>query len=279
MPNIQVDDGRFKRREWWLLIALLLGLEYWLFSISHALSGEQALVNYVSFASGIASILLAIVAIIYSFVQGDSQRRVEGALASQVAHLQEASKQLSNSKNQLEIQLDRVDTFTQKIDGLHELVGGSFNNIEGSLSNLRKEIAANVKPVPTSAPTVMPDKKAMAAIVLAQSTFDADLLTFALYKYVSIDKEDKNVFPFLGDHFARPLGDAYPNVGYAGYLNIGWQVLATLQAIGLLSTKDKLLTITDELKQYLAIRGPEVQGSTAEKIAKNLPAITATFAD
>lgn len=276
--NTESTSKPFNRREWLLTIALIMVVEFGIFSVSHTFSGEQNIINYVSFASTIASILLAVIAIIYSFVQTDSQQKTGNAIASQIDHLKQASIQINNSKDQLENQLNRISGVAEKIDGLQELVGSKITNVQESLSQIQNEIKSNLKPVsaPHSAikPGSISDDAALLAIL--HTTFDADLFAYALQLFAQ--KPDLNFkwIDFVSTHYATPLSNI-ENHNYSNYLAIGLQIYAPLRHLGFITEIDGRVRLSDYLINYLATDKVTVK-STSEKITKNLPAIQASFA-
>ena len=275
--NTESTSKPFSRREWLFAGALVMLIEYWIFSVSHSVSGEQAIVNYVSFASTIASILLAVIAIIYSFVQTDSQQKSGSAIALQIDHLKEVSTQLGNSKEQLEKQLDRVNLVTEKIDDLHELLGGKFNNVEVILSQMRKDISANLKTTvpanPTSIQALTSNTDLLSAIL--KSTYESDLLTYALNLYAKNFNSTLSWDDFLTKHYATPLASNTENkTDFKAYFYIGIHLLAPLRNIGWLTFENEKLNLSDKFKKYLS----EAQISNKEQVTRNLPFINATYA-
>lgn len=111
---MQSDEKQFTRREWLLVIALLLMIEYWIISSSYTFAGEQLVLNYISFAGTISSILLAVLAIIYGFYQSSSQQQASSQILSQVENLRSVSDRLQQSPIKLEEQLDRISGITRQ---------------------------------------------------------------------------------------------------------------------------------------------------------------------
>jgi hypothetical protein len=279
MTNECVNSQRFRRREWWLLIAVLLMIEYWIFSISHELAGEQTVVNYVSFAAAIASILLAIVAIIYSFVQSESQQRSGNAIASQVEQLQKASANLTHSKEQLEAQLDRVGSVTTKIDALQDMLGGKISSLQDGVEMLRSDLKLKSAQLEPTKAANFGDEKALAEAILARSTFEADLLAFALFQFKEKGDPKKKYIHMLSEHFAKPLSEIDSRTGYTAYLLTGVQIISVLRAVGLIATEDNTIKMTPKLEEFLAEYQGRVAASKAETLTKGVSLILKSFSE
>ncbi len=275
------SSTQFSRREWWLLIALLLIIEYWIFSLSHSISGEQTIVNYVSFASSISSILLAVTAIIYSFIQADGQQKTAGLLSYQVEEIKRASGDMRISKDQLEGQLNRLGSVTNKIDELTSLVGGKFNTMEGSFAELRRELTEKAKaqpPVQNIDHAKQYDKTLVANAILAQTTWNADFFTYALYRLMKDGNIKLKLIDFISTHFAKPLSSQPEGSSYSEYLSVGLQIATSLRAVGLLQgSADVQVTLSEELEKYLTKRGSLLEDKPSAQIASGIQAIASSF--
>lgn len=293
MDNSATQDGsqKFSRREWLFLIAILLGTEYYVFSMSHSLLANQDIVNYVSFASAIVSILLAVIAIFYSFIQGEGQQKTSGAIANQIDSLKSASFQLTQSKEQLKVELDRVSVVTNKLDELHVFVGGGFARMDEVLLEFKRDIQAQSKtPASATSPPfkagtlgrkISSEEKAdLAMRLLTSSTYEADLMAYALHLWHTKGNNKLSWVNFISNHYAAPmLSIADPaKQTYAGYLDVGFQILSMLSSVELVQLPaGEPLIMSPELLAYVKGRAPKIKSDDYEKIKKNVPVIEASF--
>jgi hypothetical protein len=274
-----IQTDKFSRREWLLAVVVLQMFQYWVFSVSHELKSYQDVLNYVSFAATITSLILAVIAIIYGFVQSETQHKTSAALSAQVDTLRTASTELNSSKDRLEQQLDRVTLVTTKIDLLHDLMGSNFKSLEQSLTTIRDEVkqqAATAKPPQAVAPTSKSalSKAEIADRILAKTTYDADLMTLALHEFSQANLQLEHI-EFLSVHFAKPLAGV---TEFSTYLRAGLQMLTTLSAFGLVHIgKGKPLLLDSDLKLWLADQIIRITSSDNGILEEGVPKIKASF--
>ncbi|WP_421179307.1 hypothetical protein [Aeromonas enteropelogenes] len=130
-----------KNREWLLvIIILILGqllLHYW---TSSAMSAGE-IINYISFAGTIISIILAVLAIIYAFYQSYSQQETASSISNEVKKLNEASNILNKSTREMSEQVSSVvdklaeipsvvETYASKIEIKHDDIISRLSNFK-----------------------------------------------------------------------------------------------------------------------------------------------------
>lgn len=294
-----VASGRaFSRREWILLIFILLLVEYGITTMAYNFSSEQNVLNYISFAATISSILLAVLAIIYGFYQNDSQQRVNGEISAQVTNITTASSELSSARTKLETQLDRIDAITSKIDEL----GSGVKDIQGAISGLDKTqrdmIASLVPKNPDENGTkevndINNDEAIkIAKLIFRKTTAPARIFIRTLSHFSRLG-EEKNYKPTLqevvGTYFGGALATSSPpsskfvDTVTAG--SIAMQVLMTLRSLGLLSgeaakeKKDVRLNFSPELTQLLQSLDLEINTSKSKEIKNGIAAVDKIFHD
>lgn len=277
--NTDSTSKPFSRREWLFAGALVMLIEYWIFSVSHAVSGEQAIVNYVSFASTIASILLAVIAIIYSFVQTDSQQKTGNAIASQIDHLKNASIELRNSKEQLETQIDRFSGLAENLNGLQGLVGNQINSVQESIQEMQKKL--NLNSDVHVAPTFEGKKDVfdvdLILLAILHSTFACDLFTTALYQFSKKADSKYTWIDFIDKHFARPLHSDKESMNeYVRNLSVGSSTLMILSTLGFVVKNQDKLELSKQLIEYLTNKD-QIRKSPHETIKAQVILIEATF--
>ena len=250
----------YSRREWLMLIAILMLLEYWIISFSYTHEGEQAVLNYISFAGTIASILLAVVAIIYSFYQNDSQQQGSAKLFGALDSLRSLASRLGESPIKLEVQLDRLDRIASKLDTVDTHIQKSNQRLQ-SIEELVKGFD---KPhTPSKPPSSSPRTLEQTALALLNaSSFEGDIAAYLLHK-MSASSEVVSIADMFSKYLGPALEKATPqNVKPLFLFGAVYQTLGALSSVGLLEWQGstKSYKILPTLKAVL----PE-----AEKSARN----------
>lgn len=124
------NSSRFKSREWILLILLIALVEYVIFFWSNLFGDVEDVVRTVSFAGTIVGIILAVLAIVYSYYQNFAQRRDSQNLATQIEFLRSVIQNVDGSTDTLIDQLSKLDSMTGKIDSSIDILAESKKKIE-----------------------------------------------------------------------------------------------------------------------------------------------------
>lgn len=121
------ENKKFSTREWWMLI-LLIVLIQWLihFWATEALS-SSAMVNYVSFAGTLASTILAVLAIIYSFVQSASQQTTAETISREVHRLQSIVSNVNESTCKVNESLEKLPQIIEQLEHIPSTVSETIN--------------------------------------------------------------------------------------------------------------------------------------------------------
>ncbi|HCU0834604.1 TPA: hypothetical protein OUJ22_004145 [Pseudomonas aeruginosa] len=93
--------ARFSKREWLLTIFIIVILQFILHWLAFQYRGSSNALGYISFAGTVVSIVLGVVAIIYSFVQSISHSTSVEEMRAQVEDLIAATKDINKSKDSL----------------------------------------------------------------------------------------------------------------------------------------------------------------------------------
>ncbi|MBL0675243.1 hypothetical protein ACK327_01510 [Aeromonas dhakensis] len=88
-------------REWILIILLLMIAQALIHFWSTETMSSSQIVNYISFAGTIVSIILAVLAIVYSFYQSFSQQNNVDSISREVDNLKETAKKVSESAHEI----------------------------------------------------------------------------------------------------------------------------------------------------------------------------------
>lgn len=119
-----------------MIIAIFLMAEAWILNLSYAFVDEQSVINYVSFASTITSLILAILAIIYGFYQSENGKKTNSALENNIDSLQATQRKFDEFINSVDVQLTSIN---ESADTL-KVVGSTFSRSVDKIEEIRKEV-------------------------------------------------------------------------------------------------------------------------------------------
>ncbi|NVM75942.1 hypothetical protein FHW83_001729 [Duganella sp. SG902] len=291
--------NRFSRREWLFLICILLMVEYWIFHVSIEFADSQSVLNYISFAGTISSIILAVVAIIYSFVQGDSQQAMSGILARELENLKDVAGDLSEYSSEFKTHLVRVDTITDKIEALDRGIlasQGQLSSIQGVVTKMSEAqatmglgIKSSIVNVP-AAPAGQRTDNEMLRIILRRSTYEADIISYALNAYSGIDENKRpSYFIFISNIVASAMLEASkqkaPSVtsNLNGYIDSVHQICMVLRAADFIILENdkgmsKSFSLSRSLLESLPVFATEVRASDNPYVKASIAAIDESVA-
>lgn len=205
--------NNFSRREWLMLIVILLMLEAGALISSHAFMSNQDVINYISFASTIASLLLAVLAIVYGFYQSESQKRTGDGIEMHLSHLRsttdemravstnlvESSKGISGFSEDLR-SLDRALQATQeKLNGIEGGVQGISKNQEQVNRSINALAILNSPNRSTKDAISIPNENSGRLVLMNRSSLVTDAFALALHSiYKKHSDRDINTGSLIG---------------------------------------------------------------------------------
>ncbi|WP_371324681.1 hypothetical protein VX159_03895 [Dechloromonas sp. ZY10] len=119
-------------------------IEYLVFDWTYRFSADKNITDHISFAGTIVGIILAVVAIFYSFIQAESQNRSSTEIATQIVSLRDVVKDIDLSKLKFSDELNRMSEIAKKLDALDLHVGESkttLSSMHAEMLNLAFQIA------------------------------------------------------------------------------------------------------------------------------------------
>ncbi|KTS79041.1 hypothetical protein NS274_04110 [Pseudomonas oryzihabitans] len=105
-----------KTREWLYIIFIVILLQFIIQAAAWLYGGNSGALNYISFAGTIVSIILAVLAIVYSFVQSISQQTSSEKISNQVEKLINVTNKIETSKEGLSDAVKHLSNMAQKLD-------------------------------------------------------------------------------------------------------------------------------------------------------------------
>jgi len=105
----------FSKREWWLVVLVVVVSEYVFLDKVFKYGANEGIVSYISFAGTIVSIILAVLAIVYSYYQNFSQQRDSNNIATQIDLLRKTVNEVQITKAEFSSELSRINEISDKL--------------------------------------------------------------------------------------------------------------------------------------------------------------------
>jgi len=280
-----MEDKKFSRREWFLTIALVMMTEYWFVSLSYNFVDSQQVVNFISFGAAIASILLAIVAIIHGFIQSDSSSKTSATLQNQAESIKETTVELARSSESISEHLTTVSTITSRLDDVNTNILDSIEKLKEiqdsvedinrnnqNLINTLTQKRSETPPIKTTTNDHISFEKII-EIIFTKSSYELDLVGYALHKY-SESQKTISTHDFIDEYLGAI--DPQKKVDYmSAFFNID-RLLIGINAIKYNSLSDKLI-ITENFKAILPSIADVTKQESGKKVAEGVKALDAAF--
>ena len=155
--NDRKEPGTIKVFSAVLFLLLIIITEYTVIDIVNGYGNNDAITSYVSFAGTIISIILAVLAIVYSYYQSFAIQSDSSNLSNQIGSLNAAISLIKNSTVGLSDNLNRITEISTKLD--HSIKTGEdlakasivvHDDILELRSKIESSIKASTKEVPPS---------------------------------------------------------------------------------------------------------------------------------
>lgn len=262
-------------REWILIIALLMLIEYLISSNSYTFRDDQTLLNYISFSSTIASILLAVIAIIYGFLQSDSNSKANNKLLDSLDEFKKVHNKILKNSEKSEKQLDRLSSITNILESLNNSMDQSSSKIalmENKIfemhesSKIVKDEIIKISNIKNNSMTDKEDESSItiARIMLRRSTIYADFIAYAL-NIVNSKKEIITIAEF-GNKYLVPIKNHVTDEDKSIFddkivIACVFTILNMLKAAKLISIneEDNHIIISRDLSKELPIFSEEIR--------------------
>lgn len=132
----------FSRREWLMAILILLMMQAGALTASHAFMSSQDVLNYISFASTIASLVLAVLAIVYGFYQSESQKRVGDGIEVHLSRIRQATDGMANVSQELTNNSKEMMALGESLPALNEMISSTqkmLTRLDENIINISQE--------------------------------------------------------------------------------------------------------------------------------------------
>lgn len=117
---MKIERAWLSNREWIFVIILVILSQFLLHQYSSNMMNETQVINYISFSGTIVSIILAVLAIIYSFFQSITQQGNSDKIASNLESLTGVASTVNVSVDKMTSQVDTLNTVVNTVKSLPE---------------------------------------------------------------------------------------------------------------------------------------------------------------
>lgn len=183
-----------------LAAGIIIETQYIINSWVYSYGANKDVVNYVSFAGTIISIILAVLAIVYSYYQNFAQQRDSTTIATQITELRRLIEHADQSSSTLTGELAKLQEISSKLDTNIEIVKTSqqiIDQLSGKLDAL-KEAKIESGSATVSANLPAPDE-------IAKSLIGAAIpIQIVLYKMIQTAVDRTLEFDEMVEQFVKP---------------------------------------------------------------------------
>lgn len=193
---LQDENKPFSKREWFFLIALIVLIQFIAQWLSFEYKDSSNALGYVSFAGTIVSIILAVLAIIYSYIQSASQQSSSEKITSQVDKLVDVVSKIDTSKISFSTELSKLKDINDKIDktmSSQQEISVNVSKLHGRIDQINPYSKIN----PVSERQKLGDTEELYEKPLASGVGGLSLVSIGLY---FAEKSKKSVNQVLTDY-------------------------------------------------------------------------------
>ena len=265
-------------KEWRYIITIIVLIEAFIAYISFIYAGNASALGYVSFAGTITSIILAVLAIGYTYGESVKQKNSSDTVVDQITKLNEVIKNIqleSESLNQIstinEELLQLSKNFKEGTDNTHNKVDSVNQTLNKILSESERIPQKNAEIQNTF------DKTSLSQLLTKERNgiMDISLLTIYLTDKKSLPSSllIKNI---VNDYTnkAEFTETEYNNKSVLANLFLGAAIstYSICKGLGLLTIKDDKIELDANLKEVIMsiVDSPTLAGSTYAKIRVNI---------
>lgn len=153
-----MEDKKFSTREWFFVLILISMTQGFIWYISFVYSANGSALTYVSFAGTLISIILAVLAIGYTYGESLSQKNKSDNVSSQIAVLNEVIKNIhfeSQSLEQISTISEELTRFASTFEDKMSSTQSTVKEVSTSLASFLKDydrydVHANISTTKTS---------------------------------------------------------------------------------------------------------------------------------
>ncbi|TQL87418.1 hypothetical protein [Delftia sp. HK171] len=235
----------FSRREWLMLIVILMMAEAGALIASHSFMEDQNVINYISFASTIASLLLAVLAIVYGFYQSESQRRAGDGVDAHLRNITATTDRMAKVSDELASNAKAISGVTDTLQNLRGAIDDThnkLNNLEGGIISMSQgqsglvEMIKMINLKKDSEPNNQDEKKinsdAARLVLRSNTSYATGLIAYSLWVAFKKNKIDSMFADDFMNELVKVLGkDNHMNMGDAEWKAVAGILLTVFHSV------------------------------------------------
>lgn len=143
------EKEEFSKREWFFIIFVISLTQFIVQFIAFIYAGSSSALGYISISGTIVSIILALLAIIYSYYQSTSQANSSSSLNNQIDKLIGIVDEIKTDKSDLGYELDQLSDIREKIDSsisLQKVSHAQVTELTNTIGELRNNRLSETYP-------------------------------------------------------------------------------------------------------------------------------------
>jgi hypothetical protein len=191
---------------------------------------NEEIVSHVGFGGTIISIILAILAIVYSYFQTVAQRQDSYTISAQIETMRSVVEEVRRSKQGLGAELDRLDTISEKLDNALEVTRQSHEAVL-HISGRFDALSAEREKIRDAADDAVSSESGLPERVYDQLVDEANDVQLALYTFLIYSAEQNTGLKDLIWEFLRGRKPVFSEQYIEGLVSGFWYVLADLNVI------------------------------------------------
>lgn len=235
------DKAWLSNREWIFVIIITIISQFLLHQFSSNMMNETQVINYMSFSGTIVSLILAILAIIYSFIQTGTQQSSADRIAVNISTLNEISGSVGSSAHKVEAQVAQLNNVVFDIS---KLPGEIVSMITDAIGVANKKHVEDINEVINDA-LAIPHLKAVRTLPNQNyEVEDGNVITFSiLFMTIAscIILKKKNVLEMASEMRAKFEGDLNSTQVVNLYLSGAEAILSAFVSLGVLKLEGNSL--------------------------------------
>ena len=256
------EEKGFSRREWFFVIFIIMLTQFIVQFIAFIYAGNSSALGYISISGTIVSIILALLAIIYSYYQSTSQANSSSSLNSQIDKLIGIVDKVKTDKSDFSHELEQLSDIREKIDStftLQKVSHAQVRELTGTIDELRNNRLSDSYQKDA-------DSDQFSKLVIEGDNL-IHLTLILIYYASTVGVEFKNIWSELSKPTVQALhkGQASPELleFYKGSISSVMTVLKALDFIEItganfpIATEDEFETQLRGFKEFIASRDDE----------------------
>lgn len=140
--KIKCEQPWLSNREWIFVIILVILSQFLLHQYASNMMNETQVINYISFSGTIVSIILAILAIVYSFFQSMTQQGNSDKIANSVESLTTVASTVNQSVDTMIVQANILNSV---VDDVRNLPSDIVSLVSETLEQLNKKHVVDIR--------------------------------------------------------------------------------------------------------------------------------------